>query len=226
MTSPATSTRQRILQELKLRGGASPSALAEDLSLTREAVRQQLAQLEAQGLVRSQTQTANGRGRPKHIYKLTKTGEAAFPKFHDALTVALLGAVDDTFGDTGLRNVLNHITDRQVALWQPRLEGKTLHKRLEALRGLYIDADPFTDVQQDADGAMLIEHNCPYLTAATSEPRLCSVTISTMKRLLGVEVERTERFQQGDGRCVFRIREDRPVDDDFRFEWETHTHRA
>ena len=67
---------------------------------------------------------------------------------------------------------------------------------------------------------MLIEHNCPYLTAAMHEPRLCSVTISTMKRLLGVEVERTERFQQGDGRCVFRIRQGRPVPDNFRFDWE------
>lgn len=226
MTSSASSTRQRILHELKLRGGASRSALAEDLSLTREAVRQQLAQLETQGLVQAETQPATSRGRPTHIYKVTTAGEEAFPKFHDALTVTLLGALGETFGDKGLRSVLSRITDQQVALWQPRLEGKTLHQRLEALRGLYLDADPFTDVQQDADGAMLIEHNCPYLTAATSEPRLCSVTISTMKRLLGVEVERTERFQRGDGRCVFRIREDQPVDDDFRFAWEAQDHRT
>ena len=67
---------------------------------------------------------------------------------------------------------------------------------------------------------MLIEHNCPYLSAAMDEPRLCSVTLSTMKRLLGVEVERTERFQRGDGRCVFRIRADQRVSKQFRFDWE------
>ncbi|MBW3568175.1 MAG: DNA-binding protein, partial [Proteobacteria bacterium] len=91
---------------------------------------------------------------------------------------------------------------------------------LEALRGIYFDKDPFTTVERDKDGAMLVEHNCPYLTAAMDEPRLCSVTISTMKRLLGVDVERTQRFQQGDGRCVFRIRENQAVPKRFRFDWE------
>ena len=116
--------------------------------------------------------------------------------------------------------VLAEITDRQVDHWQEALRGKALRERIDALRGIYFDRDPFTEVQTDDEGAMLVEHNCPYLTAAQDEPRLCSVTVSTMKRLLGVEVERTERFQRGDGRCVFRIRADQAVPDDFRFGWE------
>ncbi|MCG8432716.1 MAG: DNA-binding protein, partial [Gammaproteobacteria bacterium] len=60
----------------------------------------------------------------------------------------------------------------------------------------------------------------PFLNVAMKEPRLCSLTISTMKRLLGVEVERTDRFQNGDGRCVFRIHANKPVAKKFRFAWE------
>ncbi|HEX7031081.1 MAG TPA: MarR family transcriptional regulator [Gammaproteobacteria bacterium] len=220
MSATPPTTRQQILRELKMRGGASQAELADALKLTREAVRQQLLLLEQQGLVHSAPQTDGGRGRPTHLYRLTAIAEEQFPKFYDALTVTLIGALGKKYGDEGLHAVLTYITDQQVALWQPRLEGETLRQRMQALRGIYFDADPYTEVRHDEDGALLIEHNCPFLSAAQNEPRLCSVTVSTLKRLLGVEVERTERFQQGDGRCVFRIHEDRPVPKPFRFDWE------
>ena len=154
------------------------------------------------------------------MVRLTPAAEEQFPKFYDALTVTLIRTLGEKYGAEGLRVVLAEITDRQVDHWQEALRGKALRERIDALRGIYFDRDPFTEVQTDDEGAMLVEHNCPYLTAAQDEPRLCSVTVSTMKRLLGVEVERTERFQRGDGRCVFRIRADQAVPDDFRFGWE------
>jgi len=220
MTAIQQSTRHDILRELKMRGGASHTELAEHFDISREGVRQQMTQLEALGWVRKETQETQGRGRPASRWILTAEGDEQFPRFYDALTVTLLKTVGEQLGKDGLRNVLASITDQQVNAWQPVLEGKPLKKRMAALRGIYFDKDPFTTVERDRDGAMLVEHNCPYLSAAMDEPRLCSVTVSTMKRLLGVEVERTERFQQGDGRCVFRIRDDKPVAKRFRFAWE------
>jgi len=220
MTTAAQSTRQDILCEIKLQGSASQAELVKRFGISREAIRQQLAQLEALGWVSRDTQPSGGRGRPASRWKLTPRGEEQFPKFYDALTVSLLRTVGNKLGRDGLRDVLASLTDDQVGAWRPSLEGKPLAGRIEALRGIYFDEDPFTSVDHDPDGAMLIEHNCPYLSAAMEEPRLCSVTISTMKRLLGVDVERTERFQRGDGRCVFRIWENRPVRQGFRFDWE------
>ena len=218
--SDAGGTRGDILHELKRTRGSTPAELAAALGVTREAIRQQLAQLTAKGWVRATPQPAAGRGRPVRVYRLTDAAEEQFPKFYDALTVTLVRTLGEKYGAEGLRTVLAEITDRQVADWEPALRDKDLRARIDALRGIYFDDDPYTKVATDADGAMLIEHNCPYLTAARDEPRLCSVTISTMKRLLGVEVERTERFQHGDGRCVFRIREGRQVPKGFRFDFE------
>lgn len=220
MTTTGESTRGEILRELKLRGDASQAELAEHFDISREGIRQQMAQLEELGWVRRLPAESRGRGRPAGRWALTPVGEEQFPRFYDELTVSLLQTVGDTLGGDALREVLANLTDQQVAAWQPVLAGKSLEERIEALRGIYFDQDPFTTVERDAEGAMLIEHNCPYLTAAMHEPRLCSLTISTMKRLLGVDVERTERFQQGDGRCVFRIRRQHPVAADFRFDWE------
>lgn len=220
VSESVSTTRADILREIKLRGGATSAELAAQLGVSSQAVRQQLALLRKRRWVSSAPRAGAGRGRPVLVYRVTDAGEANFPKFYDALTATLIQTLGTRYGEDGLRAVLADITDRQVAAWQPVLAGKPLRERIAALRGIYFDADPFTEVRNDADGAMLIEHNCPYLTVARAEPRLCSLTLSTMKRLLGVEVERTERFQRGDGRCVFRIREDRRVPASFRFAWE------
>lgn len=210
-----------ILRIIKTHGGATCADLADQLDVTKQAVRQQLAQLESDGLVNRVPRVRAGRGRPEFLYRLTQAAEDQFPKFYDALTVTIIDSVREKFGADGLRAVLEDITDRQVDEWHDKLSSKPLSGRILALRGIYFDKDPFTEVKSDEEGSMLIEHNCPYLNAALDEPRLCSVTVSTMKRLLGVEVDRTERFQQGDGRCVFRIRADRQVPADFRFDWES-----
>jgi len=220
MTIITTGTRTAILREIKNRGVASQSELSDALGITREAVRQHLATLEAQGVIEHESLPSPGRGRPVQGYRVTGSGEHQFPKFYDALSLSLIEAVAEYHGEEGIKLVLQGITDKQVNDWQPQMEGKSLLERMNELKDIYFDDDPYTSVVRDNNGAMLIEHNCPYLSVATREPRLCSVTVSTLQRLLGVEVERTERFQAGDGRCVFRIREDRPIHPDFRFKWE------
>jgi predicted ArsR family transcriptional regulator len=87
------------------------------------------------------------------------------------------------------------------------------------LKGLYLDDDPFMDVEHGPDGIRLIERNCPFLNVAVAHPALCSISVSMLTRLLGVRVVREERFQAGDRRCVFRILPDVPVKLDlFQFE--------
>jgi len=57
-----------------------------------------------------------------------------------------------------------------------------------------------------------VERNCPFLDVAMARPLLCSSTVTTLTRILGREVVREERFQDGHGCCSFRIYEDSPVD--------------
>jgi hypothetical protein len=62
---------------------------------------------------------------------------------------------------------------------------------------------------------------------ATRRPALCSVTVSTLSRLLGYQVTREKRFQACDGRCVFRVHLDQPVEPDtFRFAFEDEIEQA
>src|SRR5204863_175821 len=102
-----------------------------------------------------------------------------------------------------------------------RLAGRPLPEKLQALTALY---DPqgtnggtaYAHVENGAGGLRLVEQNCPFLNVATERPAVCSVSVSLLSQLLGVEVVREERFQDGDGRCVFRVYEDRPIPEDQR----------
>jgi len=214
-------SRRHIMEFLKRRGQATAGEVAEHLGMTREGARQQLQLLEEEGWVARGEMPVQGAGRPAVSFRITPAGDHLFPKNYDLLSMTLVDAVAEQFGAEALIKLLAAITEQQVQQWRPKLEGKTLAQRIKALKGIYFEEDPHTSVSKDSRGYVLIEHNCPYLNVALRRPHLCSVTISTLTRLLGVRVVREERFQDGDRRCVFRVLEDEPVDlENFRFELE------
>jgi len=215
-------SRRAVLTFIKRVGRATAGAVAEELDMTREGARQWLQVLEKEGSLSRLPQAAPaGAGRPAVGYALTAEGEHLFAKNYDALAVSLVDAVADQLGEEALVKLLSAITEQQVKEWEPKLAGKPLPERIKALKGIYFEADPHTSVRKDARGYVLVERNCPYLNVALRRPHLCSVTVSTLTRLLGVRVVREARFQDGDRRCVFRVLEDQPVDTArFRFELE------
>jgi predicted ArsR family transcriptional regulator len=197
------------------------------MHLTGEAVRQQLLQLQRDGWIESRTVRNPGdparTGRPATLYRLTASGDHLFPKGYDVLAITILDKVVEELGADAARRILASITEARVRELQPRLEGMTLAQRVDALRDLYLNDDPYMQSEKVEDGYRLIERNCPFYNTAMARPVLCSVSVNSLSRLLGVRVAREEKFQDGDGQCVFRVFADEPIDPDgapFRFESE------
>lgn len=207
--------RQIILQAIKREGSATIAELASQLTMTNEAVRQHLIQLENEGWIERHIKRESGSsgGRPSKQYSLTPEGEHLFPKHYDALTLELLDTVSDQLGSEAVVQILSTMTDARVREWEPRLRGLTLDERLEALKEIYLDDDPYMEVENSGDQLSLIERNCPFLNVAKERPILCNVTVNMLTKLLGYRVIREERFQNGDGRCVFRVKLDQPIDE-------------
>lgn len=199
---------------LKQHGTATISQLAEDLGLTGEAVRQQLLQLQREGWVEPANRgSAPARtGRPAMSYRLTEAGDHLFPKHYDSLAVAVIDAVAEELGTEAALRVLERVSNDRVAVVAPSVEGLGLNERVQALRSWYLDDDPFMDVAGDGEDLLLIERNCPFLNTAMRRPALCSVSVNALTRLLGRRVHRQEKFQNGDGRCVFRVSASEVVD--------------
>lgn len=199
--------RRSILLALKNAGHATIPQLAAMLSVSTEAIRQQLPQLQKEGWIASDCgpgDDGEGRspGRPPANYCLSPIGEELFPKRYAELTSALFDQLSD------VEETMATLTDERVETLTPAQREDTLAQRLQALRSIYIAGDPYTDVEATADGYRLVERNCPYLQFAMERPLFCSGTVSAIRRITGREVVREERFQDGDGKCVFHVYED------------------
>jgi predicted ArsR family transcriptional regulator len=204
--------RRRVLDALKRLGPTTITALAGELGTTHEAARLQVNQLVADGDVTGVAESSGSRGgRPAKRFSLTRSGEHAFPKRYGDLASLLLDTVDERLGAGAVRDVLEAAVDAKVEAWRPALAGLVaLPEKLEALRSIYVDDDPWIEVGEHEGRPMLVERNCPYLEVALRRPALCSLTVHSLSRLLGRRVERIQKFQHGDGLCAFVVT-DEPV---------------
>lgn len=108
------STRRRIVRLLRSQD-QTVRELANQLDLTRNAIRVQLSKLEADDLVEV-TGRRPTRRKPEHVYGLTQKAEGFFPKSYDALFNALLSVlreaewvnVDHALQEVGRRLAQSH----------------------------------------------------------------------------------------------------------------------
>lgn len=151
-------------------------------------------------------------GRPATTYSLSDAGDHLFPKHYDALSIAMIDAISEELGEDALKRVLERITNDKVGVTEPALRPLPLPARMQALKDWYLKDDPHMSLEQVDGGYRLIERNCPFINTAMNRPALCSVSVNALTKLLGFRVVREEKFQNGDGRCVFRVYADEPVD--------------
>ena len=126
----------------------------------------------------------------------------------------MIDAVAEEIGTDALTRVLARLTDDRVASVGVGLLGLTLAQKVTALKSWYLQDDPFMEIEISEGAYRLKERNCPFLNIARRRPMLCSISVNALTRLLGYRVVREEKFQHGDGRCVFRVMEDQPIDPD------------
>ncbi len=124
----------------------------------------------------------------------------------------MIDAVAEEIGGDALNRVLSRLTDDRVAAVGQSLRGLTLAQKVMALKNWYLDDDAFMEIEATNGSYLMKERNCPYLNTAMQRPVLCSVTVNALTRVLGYRVVRDEKFQNGDGRCVFHVLEDQPID--------------
>ena len=205
-------TRAAIFRLLKTEGFSSIPRIAAALGVSHEAARKQIADLHRRGWIDTDCgpeeagRSAPTPGRRPVRYCLTAAGDHFFPKQYPELMVGLLDSIAGEGGDGGLTAVLAHITDERVAQLEPHVASLSLKRKMDRLRAIYGDEDPFTEVQRRGADYVLVERNCPYLNVALKRPDICSTTVSTLRRLTGCEVVRERRFQDGDARCEFHVR--------------------
>lgn len=208
----------RILSTLKTRGALGIPDIAKVLNVTVEAVRQQMAKLEAEGLVDAESRSS-GRGRPTQIWRLTGEGHKRFPDTHAEMTVQMISAVISVFGEKGMDQLIGAREAVMRANYKEAMRGaRSLKTRLERLAEIrsregYM-AEFRAEVRADGESPegpgqsfLFIENHCPICTAAQACTGFCRSELQLFDEVLGpdVSVSRVEHVLAGARRCAYRV---------------------
>lgn len=201
-------SRRRIQQILKTEGPKEAAELGGMLGVSAMAVRQHLYALEVEKLVTYELQP-RPKGRPAKLWQLTEAANSLFPDAHAELTISLIDAMAESFGDDGVQKLLGIRATKQSADYSTRLvDCKNLEDRLKGLMELRTAEGYMAALEKSPEGEfLLVENHCPICAAAKSCSGLCALELSVFQEVIGdlATVERTDHILAGARRCAYRV---------------------
>jgi predicted ArsR family transcriptional regulator len=203
-----SNTRRAIVKLLKAEGAMDATRMAHRLRLTTMAVRQHLYELQREKLVTAEERPVP-LGRPAKYWQLTREANRLFPDAYAELSVALIDAMADAFGDDGLKRVVEARGARQRHEYLRRIpRALSLKEKIHKLAGIRTEEGYMAEVKPAGKGAfLLVENHCPICAAATACKGFCVAELDLFRAVLGrhVVIERAEHIVSGDRRCAYRI---------------------
>jgi predicted ArsR family transcriptional regulator len=190
--------RPAVLDLLKVHGPLNAPRLAELRGVALTAVRQQLAALEREGLVRASFERRKV-GRPTRLYALTEKAEALFPQGYGPLALSLLRQIRAVDGDAKIDALLERRTRDIAKAYKARLRGKTVVEKWRELARIRAEEG----YMARGGAAGLTEHHCPIAAIAREFPQVCGFEKRLFEQVLGVKLERTDHLASGGRACVY-----------------------
>lgn len=207
--SETRSTKQDILDFLLKHGPAKATQLAKSLTISPQAVRRHLKDLESEGLIQHHSEQ-QGKGRPNHFYVLSKAGRDRLPNRHGDFAVSFLDALVETAGEEQVKVILQKQWQKKARDYRDRLGEGTLSERLATLvslrqaEGYMAEVKPAEDYGKN--GFLLMEHHCAIAEVAESFPVVCGNELEMFEEILpDCKVERTQWINEGEHQCGYII---------------------
>jgi predicted ArsR family transcriptional regulator len=197
-----STTRGRLLL-LMCRGPRTVNELAAELSVTDNAVRAQLANLQDGGLVR-QVGLRPGVRRPHVDYELTPKARRLFPGAHEPVLRTLVDVLEDRLPATQTRSLLKEVALRLVAAWVGELREREPRRRADELLGKLKDIAPGISLEEHPDLLRVRACGCPLASLTGSHPGVCGVLSEVLGDVLGTAVrDRCDRDESP--QCCFEV---------------------
>lgn len=198
-------TRVNILQLLRRHGQMTALELSDALGIGAVGIRQHLALLERDGMVRI-SGLRRSVGRPSHLYILTEEAEHHFPKQYDQIALDLLNYIAKQGGDQAVAQAFQ--TRRQLLAHRlaPRLIGKTRAEQVAELARILTEQGYMSECEELEDGSFqLIEYNCPVDCIARQHGQICAEELELYQELFGLPIVRDSTIAQGGLCCRYLI---------------------
>ncbi len=180
------STRGEILARV-YGTSATVATLAQELGLTRNAVRVHLATLERDGLV-AHTIVRHGVGKPAHLYEATGAGRALLSRAHGPVLSAVFGVLAMRLAPDDFSEALRE-TGHNLGLPAVRT-GTELADRVEAAIGVLRDLGAEARVERSDDPGELVIRGqcCPLADLVSQHVEACLVAESMLETIIGAPV--------------------------------------
>ena len=199
-------TRRTMLEYLKRQGEAPVEGAAQAAAITVSGARQHLVALQRDGLV-SFREVREGPGRPKHLYTLTSSGDALFPRAYAQLTNELLDYVE--LEDPQLvKRLFDRRGQRRLEQARNRMAGLSFGEKVRTLAAILDEDGYLADFTRREDGTYLItEHNCAVLSVAKRYHHACSSELDFLQAVLPeAEVLRIAHQLVAGHVCAYEVR--------------------
>lgn len=210
----ASPLRRRLLLHIKNRGSLSLDDAMDVLDRARSTVRDHLVALEERGLVRADAEPTEGRGRPRHRYRLTSSAHALFPSRDGELMRELIGFLDDQ----GASDLVEAFFER---FWRERTERVTarlqsaddVDERLAVIESVLREEGFMPEVDASEDAVVIRECNCPFPESVKQTRLPCRLERAFFETLLQRPATRTSYLPDGHDACTYTFAPSPPASD-------------
>jgi predicted ArsR family transcriptional regulator len=199
-------SRRQIMEYLREHDSAAVEFLAAAVDLAPVTVRHHLKVLRQRGLVEVQSERV-GRGRPRHVYRLSPSGSASLcENRYEQLAERMLDLVKHGDGQVAERFFSDMakgiVADHRAALSLARGPAESLDLVVDIL-----GAEGFTARwNQDGDAYLLHATSCPYASLGERHAEVCCMDMALIGAAMDAEVVRESWRMDGDEACVYRVR--------------------
>lgn len=198
-------TRGRVAVLLR-RGAATVEELARALELTDNAVRNHLATLERDGLVRTDgVRRGPGAGKPAVVYVLAPEAEPLFSRAYPPVLTAVLDVIVDALPAEQATALLHQVGRRLAATTGARAHADdTPEARARAAAVILTALGGEVEVVVEDGVLRLRGWACPLSTTVARRPELCQAVESLVTEIAGAPAR--ECCQHGERpRCCFTV---------------------
>jgi DeoR family suf operon transcriptional repressor len=205
MTIEAPSSDADLLDLLRASGPLGVSDMAKATEVTPTAVRQRLTRLLGKGIIQREAVRA-GRGRPKHLYRLTDKGLRLTGSNFADLSLVLWQEIAQIDDPSQRQQIIERIAKTLAAKYADQVHGDTPADRMRSLRELFGHWRIPVSMRELPDGPVLRAHACPYPGLAEQDCGICTMELALFSELLGGEVEVDAAHLHGGDSCRFQAK--------------------
>ncbi len=205
MSAPSVNTDSDVLDLLRSTGPMTVADLADVLEVTPTAVRQRLMRMMAQALIQRDT-IRKGRGRPRHLYRLTDEGVRLTGSNFTDLALALWREIAQTEDHAVRSEMVTRVAKTLAEKYFDQIQGETTAQRMRSLGELLAKRRIPVSVDDSGGQLVMTAHACPYPSLAEQDRGICQMEKQLFSELLAHDIELTQCRLDGGKGCRFQVK--------------------